>query len=177
MATISAFFMLLAARRMLYVSAENPCHSHYFDFPPVRNVLAALEVNYQTTDGCRFSTMRKGKRFLKRFKFAASGPLICKVFRRCNCPGGTHEKLMTKDTDGGIRGTASLKKSQAYPKALGAATVPAWTESLTWMFLQVARPNKKPVKKTIPQTSKPRAKPVKKTLVKPTKPSSRPAKK
>jgi hypothetical protein len=114
MATISAFFMLLAARRLMYVSAENPCRSDYFDFRPVRNVLDTLEVTYQTSDGCRFSIIRKGKRFLKRFKFAASGPWISKVFHRRNCPGGMHEKIMTKDADGGVRGTKNLKKSQAW---------------------------------------------------------------
>ena len=126
MATLSAFFMLLAHMREVYASAENPCGSTYFNFRPVHKVFDALGVIYQTTDGCRFSTVRKGKRFLKRFKFAATGPWICKVFRRCNCPGGLHEELMTTDANGGVSGTPNLKTSQAYPKALGAAIVAAW---------------------------------------------------
>ena len=100
--------------------------------------------------------MRKGKRFLKRFKFAASGPWIAKVFRRCNCPDGIHEELMSKDENGRCSGTPNLKKSQAYPKALGEAIVAAWqshkkeadtSTELSWtkpFVAAPARPSLKP---------------------------------
>ena len=126
MATISAFFMLLAHRRQLHASAENPSGSMYFSYKPLSEVFDALGVHYQTTDGCCFSTKRKGQRFLKRFKFAATGKWIAKVYRRCRCPDGQHVELMTTDANGGCSGTPQLKQSQAYPKALGAAIVTAW---------------------------------------------------
>lgn len=126
MATISGFFMLLAHCRGVHASAENPSSSMYFSYKPMVDVFDALGVSYYTTDGCRFSTQKKGERFLKRFKFAALGQWISRVHRRCKCPGGLHKELMIKNENGGTSGTPELKMSQAYPKALGAAIVSAW---------------------------------------------------
>lgn len=126
MARIAAFFMLLAHARDLYASAENHSGSMFFNYQPVNDVFDALGVVYQTTDGCCFSRQKLGERYLKRFKFAANGPWIGKVFRRCRCPNNIHTEQMSKDDDGGCSGATDLKLSRAYPKSLGKALVSAW---------------------------------------------------
>ena len=176
-ATISAFFMLLAHMRNVYASAENPSRSLYFNFRPVRMVFDALGLTYQVTDGCRFSNMRKGNRFLKSFMFAATGPWINHISRECNCPGRIHKQLMIKTAAGSRRGTPDLKKSQVYPKALGAAIVRAWTESANPTLPKPAKPSAKYMKKTLHKPAKPSAKSMNKTLPKPAKPSTKSVKK
>ena len=126
MARIAAFLMLLAHARDVYASTENPSGSMFFNYRPVKEVFDALGVVYQTTDGCCFSTKKPGERYLKRFKFAANGPWINKVFRRCKCPNNIHIELMSRNEKGGCSGTKDLKLSQAYPKSLGKALVLAW---------------------------------------------------
>jgi len=126
MARIAAFLMLLAHARGVYASTENPSGSMFFNYRPVKEVFDALGVEYQTTDGCCFSTKQLGERYLKRFKFAANGPWISTVFRRCKCPNNIHVELMSRDEKGGCSGTKDLKLSQAYPKSLGKALVSAW---------------------------------------------------
>lgn len=122
MARIAAFFMLLAHARGLYASTENHSGSMFFNYQPVNDVFDALGVVYQTTDGCCFSKQRLGQRYLKRFKFAANGPWISKVSRRCRCPNNIH--LEPKAENSGCSGGRDL--TRAYPKSLGKALVAAW---------------------------------------------------
>lgn len=131
MAQVSAFFMLLAARRAIYAAMENPAGSTIFNFAPVRNILEALQVVYQTTDSCAFSPVAYGKRSLKRFKIAGSGPWIHGISRKCRCPfkgADTHAELMRTGPDGRVSGTPALKASQAYSKSFGAHIIRIWED-------------------------------------------------
>ena len=128
MAQVSAFFMLLAARRAIYAGMENPAGSTIFNFVPVRNILEALQVVYQTTDSCAFSKLPFGRRSLQRFMVAASGEWIQNIARRCRCPDKSHAELMKTGPDGRVSGTPALKLSQAYSTAFGAHIIRCWEE-------------------------------------------------
>ena len=78
------------------------------------------------------SDKAKGETWLKRFKFVADGPWLQKALRRCKCLNGRHEPLMDPVPSDPSKRTGRLlemKKSQAYPAALGKALVDAWLGS------------------------------------------------
>ena len=126
MARIAVFLMAVAAARNVEAAIENPISSMIFRYPPVAEVLQELQVAYALTDCCRFSKKPYGQRFLKQFKFAATGTWINRVVCKCRCPGGLHVALMTTNENGSVSGTPALKKSQAYPLKLGESIVAAW---------------------------------------------------
>lgn len=134
MAQVSVFFMLLASKRAIYAGMENPAGSTIFSFKPAQEILEALQVVYQTTDSCAFSTLPFGKRSLKRFKVAGSAAWIQGIHRKCKCPtqeeGGTHAELMITGPDGRVSGTPALKLSQAYSKRFGAHIIRVWEDAI-----------------------------------------------
>ena len=126
MAMCAAFLMALACARNVEVAIENPVSSQIFRFPPLAKVLQELKVSYHITDACAFSSKPFGKRFLKTFKIAATGPWAERMVKRCRCAGGLHLALMTTGENGSVTGTKALKESQAYPPRLGKAVISAW---------------------------------------------------
>ena len=150
-AQIAAFLFCLALARNVHAWFENPAGSLMFLFlrsvwqlflPPDQHHLLSrsdgaawlrktiLTVGYG--ERCAYIThsdKAKGETWLKRFKFVADGPWLQKAMRRCKCVGGRHEPLMDPVLSDPSKRTGRLlemKKSQAYPAALGKALVDAW---------------------------------------------------
>ena len=73
---------------------------------------------------------------LKRFKFACTGRWISHIHRPCRCPGRRHLQLTCRFwSNGRVKFTGKarqLKKSAAYPNALGKAIVNAWRKNTAY---------------------------------------------
>lgn len=132
LATAAAFLMTVASLRGVEVVVENPPSSAIWKFPILKQVLDTFVQRSTTTPRCAWSTEPMGRRMLKRFKFACTGEWICNIRRKCRCPGRQHFKLTTCVwRNGKLRFTGkrhALKKSAAYPDALGRAIVNAWQQ-------------------------------------------------
>ena len=133
LATAAAFLMTVACLRGVEVLLENPPCSTIWKFPILKQVLDTFVQRSMNTPRCAWSTEPMGQRMLKRFKFACTGEWISGVHRKCRCPGQRHFKLTTCVwRNGKLRFTGkghALKKSAAYPDALGMAIVNAWRQS------------------------------------------------
>ena len=129
MAEVAAFLFIIAVSRGVHAFLENPAGSMMFSylrehFEPLHPLLAT-----SIADRCHYSDEPMGERFLKPFKFLASGRWIHHVNGRCACVPQKHIELMKVDDKGRVSGTPALKASQAYPRRLGEALVSAWANS------------------------------------------------
>lgn len=135
LATAAAFLMTVACMRGVEVVFENPPSSTIWKFPIVKQVLDSFVQRSTCTPRCAWSTEPWGKRMLKRFKFACTGTWISDIRCKCRCPGRRHLRLTGRVwRNGKFRFTGkglALKKSAAYPDALGKAIVNAWRKSTT----------------------------------------------
>ena len=128
-ADIACFFLFLCIAREVHAVIENPAGSMLFSYlskhlSPLRFLVVAC------TPRCAFSTEPLGQRYLKRFKFLATGSWISAIIRSCPCQGLGHLALMTVDESGGRTGIAeAMLSSQAYPWDLGAAIIQAWRQA------------------------------------------------
>ena len=124
MVRATVFLMLLAARREVRAAMENPVHSIMFRYPLVTQVEAALAMTSAIAYRCAYSSAPYGSRYLKGYRFLATGKWIRGVAARCQCPGGVHLPLVINKigSDGRARVTGikkRLRESGAYPLALG----------------------------------------------------------
>ena len=124
LAAATVFLMLLAAARGVRVAMENPVGSIIFRYPLVERLEAALGLTSSFADRCAYSSAPYGKRYLKRYRFMATGTWIRGVAAVCKCPKGIHLPLVrrTKAADGSIKTTgiqARLRESGSYPLPLG----------------------------------------------------------
>lgn len=135
MATVASILMELAWLRGLAAVIENPSSSLIFKFSDVETCLKKFKAVVVNTPRCAFDDQPAGKRYYKLYKFAAVGPAgvpepaawIRSTVRSCTCPDREHISLMTRSATGAVSGKLSeLKKSAAYPAALGVAVVDAW---------------------------------------------------
>lgn len=130
MAGVAFFLMMVAAARGVHSYIENPTGSTLFSYM-MRHLgssefpLGPLQFS-SVADRCHYSEERMGERYLKPYKFIATGPWIESVNGRCFCKPNLHVELMRKDDKGRVSGTPALKASQAYPDKLGQALVRAW---------------------------------------------------
>ena len=120
----TVFLMLLAAARGVRVAMENPKDSDIFRYPLVVRLEAALHLTSAIADRCAYSSAPYGKRYLKAFRFIATGTWIRGVAATCTCPNGIHLSLVrtTKAADGRLRISgipARLRESGSYPLPLG----------------------------------------------------------
>ena len=133
LATAAAFLMTVAYMRGVEVIFENPPCSTIWKFPVVKQVLDFCVLRSTCTPRCAWSTEPFGKRMLKRFKFACTGMWISDIRRQCRCPRRRHLHLTRSVWTNGKRKFTgrghALKKSAAYPDALGRAIVNAWSQS------------------------------------------------
>lgn len=133
LATAAAFLMTVACMRGVEVVFENPPSSFMWNFPIVKQVLDCFVQRSTCTPRCAWSREPWGRRMLKRFKFACTGTWISDIHRQCRCPGRWHLQLTRRVwSNGRVRFTGNglqLKKSAAYPDALGKAIVNAWRKS------------------------------------------------
>lgn len=152
MATACAMLMELAHSRGVELVLENPPCSSIFNFPPIARVLQMLSPESCVTHRCAFDRgSPDGKKLWKKYKFVGSRQWIQHVARPCTCKSKKHIHLTKKWTDsrGKVRfqGRASLlRRSAAYPKALGVQVVKAWCagrEAAATPFA-ARRPTKRP---------------------------------
>lgn len=133
LATAAAFLMTVACMRDVEVVFENPPSSFMWKFPIVKQVLDCFVQRSTCTPRCAWSKEPWGRRMLKRFKFASTGTWMSHIRRQCRCPGRRHLQLTRRVwSNGRVRFTGKglqLKKSAAYPDALGKAIVNAWRKS------------------------------------------------
>ena len=118
------FLMLLAACRDVRAAMENPVHSSMFRYHLVTQVETILGMVSAIAYRCAYSSAPYGRRYLKGYKFLATGKWIRGVAAKCQCPGGIHLSLViTKKGPDGKRHVTGIKKrlheSGAYPLALG----------------------------------------------------------
>ena len=120
----TVFLMLLAAARGVRVAMENPVESTMFRYPLVVRLEAALHLKSAIAYRCAYSSAPYGKRYLKGYRFMATGTWIRGVAAKCKCPNDIHLPLtrQTRAADGSIKITgirARLRESGAYPLPLG----------------------------------------------------------
>ena len=114
------------------IAVENPSWSCLWRWPPMKAALEECTLdNEAVAHRCAWDTARDGKRLWKQYKFRSTGSWICKTARKCNCRTKKHNNLTRTDISecgkksvSGI-GTA-LRKSSAYPRALGKLVIHAW---------------------------------------------------
>ena len=125
-AQIACFFLYLCVAREVHAVIENPAGSMLFSY--LRPHLAPLRfLSTVCTPRCAFSSEALGLRFLKKFKFLATGTWVQSMARECPCQGLGHAPLMSVDAQGRRTGIAeAMRQSQAYPVQLGAAMIHAW---------------------------------------------------
>ena len=134
MAIGAAFLYHVAVNRRVEAVIENPVSSFLFKFLAKTNV-ASLPQFLAVCPRCAYSTEAFGRRVLKRYKFLATGPWVEGLSRRCRCPNGAHAALAQHNVS--VSGkvsvtgnTQALKKSAAYPIALGRAIVRACLQAV-----------------------------------------------
>ncbi len=132
LATVAVFLMTVACMRDVEVVFENPPSSVIWKFPVVKQVLDFFVQRSTCTPRCAWSTEPWGKRMLKRYKFACTGTWISHIRRQCRCPGRQHLQLTQRVWSKGRCSFSGkglqLKKSAAYPDALGRGIVNAWRQ-------------------------------------------------
>ena len=127
MASMAAFFMCIAVARGVEAFMENPVGSMIFSF--LRDTLSKL--TWTTTaylDRCAFvsESQRVAEPWLKTCKFLATGKWILQAIKRCSCTQA-HAELMDIGPNGERTGRKDdMKRSGAYPDALGVSLVDAW---------------------------------------------------
>lgn len=127
MASMAAFFLCIAVARGVEAFIENPVGSMIFSF--LRDTLSKL--SWTTTvylDRCAFvsDSQRAAEPWLKTYKFLATGRWIQQAVKRCTCTKD-HEELMDIGPNGERTGRREeMKRSGAYPDALGISLVSAW---------------------------------------------------
>jgi hypothetical protein len=137
MARAAAFLFLVAVARNVHAYIENPAGSMLFRYLEEFNLLPLSSLPFlrtAITHRCHWSTEPYGKRWLKAFKFLATGEWIQKLGEgRCKCPAGPNGKPLhlplvkqgkKKGSRTGLR--KELQQSASYPPALGFAIVEAW---------------------------------------------------
>jgi hypothetical protein len=169
-AQIAMFLFCVAVARDVHVWMENPSGSYMFSFlaptlrlfqragskrgrssrpadqqkSPLKNSL--LSTGY--CERCAYITdedVDRRENYLKRYKFVASGSWIHRAMKKCPCGKGTrHEPLMTADPLDPRKMTGRkehMKKSAAYPAALGRALVAAWRSGATFNAALSSQPS------------------------------------
>ncbi len=131
-ADIACFLFWLAWARGVEVALENPRCSVMWKYPGVVSLRASLQLCESLTHRCAWDTRPYGKRFLKPYKFLATGAWIENTSRPCKCPGKLHLSMVVHESDGRVTGdSGALAKSAAYPLPLGKAIVAAWMGAST----------------------------------------------
>jgi hypothetical protein len=135
MAKAAAFLMLVAIARNVHAYMENPAQSMMFRYLREAGILTFDEFPFLRTiltHRCYWDTAPFGKRYLKCYKFLATGDWISPVAKRCTCPTTSkdqplHLPLVKLGPNGKRTGLKhALLESQEYPVALGQALVKAW---------------------------------------------------
>ena len=126
-AEIACFLWWLAWARGVEVAMENPSRSNFWKYPCIRELGVQAMPHSTLTHRCAWDTVPFGKRWLKQFKFWATGSWIERVARKCSCPGKEHQPLVEVGTNGSVSGISNnLRASGTYPRRLGRAIVDAW---------------------------------------------------
>ena len=146
MAKAAAFLFLVAIARNVHAYIENPAGSMIFRYMREMGLLCATQFPFLAsvvTHRCVWDTQTPYfNRYMKPYKFMATGSWITAVAQKCKCPtpqsGTKHLPLVKLSSNGGRTGLKeALKESQAYPAALGAALVMAWKDAqpatLEWL--------------------------------------------
>lgn len=126
-AEVACLFLFLAVARDVHAWIEQPVGSMMFSFLAKSLELLPFLVSAYTPR-CAFAPEPLGQRFLKRYKFVATGDWILNVAKDCPCGTFGHVRLMTTSADGTKKtgDVPAMKQSQVYPLALGVALVKAW---------------------------------------------------
>lgn len=123
--------------RLCEIAVENPAGSMIWRWPPMEAALEECTLDHQAVaHRCAWDKARYGKRLWKQYKFRSTGSWIGKTNRKCNCWSKKHTNLTSTAIDKfgkksvtGI-GTA-LRRSSAYPRALGKLIIHAWKKAQT----------------------------------------------
>lgn len=135
MADIAAFFLLVGWARQVQCSLENPMGSTIFKYGCVAPAIDKLQLQDVLAYRCAYDEEAAvGDRYLKGFKFFATGPWIQAIRKPCECDPKCHNPTVTRLRDSSqgveavaVRGIAdNLVESGSYPPALGRAIVDAW---------------------------------------------------
>ena len=124
MAQAIVFLVLLAVSREVRAAFENPLGSHFFHYPPVKELMLALGMVSVVAPRCAYSTAPYGQRYKKAFKFVATGTWIQGCVAKCKCLGKVHLALTVarQGRDGKVSITGiqhGLRESGSYLLPLG----------------------------------------------------------
>ena len=106
-AEIACFLWWLAWARGVEVAMEIPSRSNFWKYPCMRDLGVQVMPHSTLTSRCAWDIVRFGKRWLKQFKFWATGSWIERVARKCSCPGKKHQPLVEVGTNGSVSGISS----------------------------------------------------------------------
>ena len=125
-ADVAAFLFALAWARGVEVSVENPPGSAIWKYPTIAKLLASMPLVPTVANRCRFDPNPYGARYLKEYKFWATGDWVRRVGRKCTCPDRIHKHTVNRKGAAVTGRTADLVATQSYPPSLGVAIVDAW---------------------------------------------------
>ena len=104
MADIAAFFLFVGWARDVHCSMENPIGSTIFKYGGVAVAVDKLELVEALAYRCAYDDAPMGERYLKGFKFFATGAWIEAIRQPCQCEPRCHHPTVTKLDGGAVRG-------------------------------------------------------------------------
>lgn len=161
MMTGVVILMLVADARKVLPGMENPVKSYVWHWPPLVAVIDKLGLTSVTTFRCGFDRT-KPPRIWKKYRIAAKGSWVQKLFRKCPC-SGDHLKTSKVEWKNGKKRCTGIKKRLAisgqYPPAMGTAFVAAWqkfdpAKEAKRVQKKMPKMKKKAMKKTAKVTKK-----------------------
>ena len=125
MADIAAFFLFVGWARDVHCSMENPIGSTIFKYGGVKVAVDKLELVEALAYRCAYDDAPMGERYLKGFKFFATGAWIVAIRKPCKCKPKCHHPTVTKLDLGAVRGIEliCLLVDFLYELAFGSAAI------------------------------------------------------
>lgn len=125
MADIAAFFLFVGWARDVHCSMENPVGSTIFKYGGVKVAVDKLELVEALAYRCAYDDAPMGERYLKGFKFFATGAWIEAIRRPCQCEPRCHQPTATRLDLGAVRGIEPicLLVDFLYELAFGSAAI------------------------------------------------------